>query len=141
MSLDGANERIDLTGQVAIVTGGGRGIGRAIAQALAAAGAAVAVVSRTREEVEETARLIVEAGGRAEAMPADVTDGPAIEELVAGVLRPDSGGATAYAAAADVIARAGRRLPQTLKVSETCRVLGREGAMNRSLRTSGAVVG
>jgi NAD(P)-dependent dehydrogenase (short-subunit alcohol dehydrogenase family) len=80
-------EGIDLAGQVAIVTGGGRGIGRAIAQALAEAGAAVAVVSRTESELAETVRLIEEAGGRAVAYPADVTDQAAIEQVVAEVER------------------------------------------------------
>lgn len=76
---------IDLTGQVAIVTGGGRGIGRAIAKALATAGASVAVVARTECELAETVRLIEEAGGRATAYPADVTDQKAMERVVAEV--------------------------------------------------------
>ena len=58
MSNNGTNEQIDLTGQVAIVTGGGRGIGRAMALALAKAGAAVAVVARTEEQLAETVALI-----------------------------------------------------------------------------------
>lgn len=53
----------DLTGQVAIVTGSGRGIGRAIAQALAAAGAAVTVTARAADQVAETVSLIKQAGG------------------------------------------------------------------------------
>ena len=65
---------IDLGEQVAIVTGGGRGIGRAIAIALAKAGAAVAVVARTEEQLVETVALIEEAGGKAVAFTADVTD-------------------------------------------------------------------
>ena len=76
---------IELTGQVAIVTGGGRGIGRAIAQALARAGAAVAVVARTQEQLDETVGLIVSEGGRAIAIPADVTDQEAVEQMVATV--------------------------------------------------------
>ena len=76
---------IDLTGQVAIVTGGGRGIGRAIALALAEAGASVAVVARTENQLAETVRLIEEAGGSAAAYPADVTDEGAIEKVVADV--------------------------------------------------------
>ena len=76
---------IDLTGQVAIVTGGGRGIGRAVAQALAEAGASVAVVARTENELAETVRLIKEAGGSAAAYPADVTDQETVEQAVKGV--------------------------------------------------------
>jgi NAD(P)-dependent dehydrogenase (short-subunit alcohol dehydrogenase family) len=76
-----ANEgagRIDLAGQVAVVTGGGRGIGRAIAQALAGAGAAVAVIARSENELAETVAHITQAGGLARAFPADVTVAPAV---------------------------------------------------------------
>lgn len=76
------HEKIDLAGQVAIVTGGGRGIGRAIAQALAGAGAAVAVVARSVDQLEETVTLIKDAGSRAIALPADVTDQCAVEHMV-----------------------------------------------------------
>ncbi len=75
-------EQIDLTGQVAIVTGGGRGIGRSIALALAGAGAKVAVIARTAGEVAETAILIEEAGGRSLPLTVDVTDAAAIEEMI-----------------------------------------------------------
>jgi NAD(P)-dependent dehydrogenase (short-subunit alcohol dehydrogenase family) len=61
-----------LNGQVAIVTGGGRGFGQAIAKALAAAGAAVTVTSRTQSQVDETAAAIEGAGGKALALQADV---------------------------------------------------------------------
>jgi NAD(P)-dependent dehydrogenase (short-subunit alcohol dehydrogenase family) len=77
----------DLRGQVALVTGGGRGIGRAIAQALAAAGAAVAVTARSADELAETVRLIEAAGGRAGALPADVTDRAAVDGVVAAAER------------------------------------------------------
>jgi NAD(P)-dependent dehydrogenase (short-subunit alcohol dehydrogenase family) len=55
------------------VTGAGRGLGRTIAMTLAARGLAVAAVSRTAAEVEETATLITEAGGRGIAVSADLT--------------------------------------------------------------------
>jgi NAD(P)-dependent dehydrogenase (short-subunit alcohol dehydrogenase family) len=71
----------DFTGQVAIVTGGGRGIGRAIAQALAAAHAAVAVVARSQAEIDETASLINGSGGKALAIRADVADRSAVEAM------------------------------------------------------------
>jgi NAD(P)-dependent dehydrogenase (short-subunit alcohol dehydrogenase family) len=74
-----------LTGQVALVTGGGRGIGRAAAQALAAAGATVAVAARSGDQLEETVALIEGAGRRALAVPTDVTDRMAVARLVAAV--------------------------------------------------------
>ncbi len=64
----------ELDGQVALVTGGGRGIGASIARELAAAGARVAVSARTPEQVEEVAR---ETGGLA--VVADVADRAAVE--------------------------------------------------------------
>ena len=71
-----------LEGQVAIVTGAGRGFGKAIAMRLAAEGAAVALVSRSRGQLEDVATAIAAAGGRAEAVPADVTDRAAVEAAV-----------------------------------------------------------
>ncbi|MCJ7551531.1 MAG: SDR family oxidoreductase [Anaerolineae bacterium] len=77
-----AQKRSDLDGQVAIVTGGGRGLGRAFAQALAAAGASVAVLARTEEQIAGTVAHIRESGVRAIALPTDVTDSLAVERAV-----------------------------------------------------------
>lgn len=72
---------IDLGGQVAIVTGGGRGIGQAMALALARAGAAVAVVARSTNQLAQTVSRVEEMSGRAMAIVADVTDQQAIEQM------------------------------------------------------------
>ncbi len=66
-----------------LVTGAGRGIGRSIALRFAEEGARVALVARTRTELEETAARIASAGGRALAIPADVTAPGAAEDCVA----------------------------------------------------------
>ena len=72
-----------LDGQVAIVTGAGRGIGRAIALVFARAGADVALASRTVSELETAAEEIRALGRRALVVPTDVTDEAAVRRLVA----------------------------------------------------------
>ncbi len=64
----------DLSGKSALVTGAGRGIGLAAAAVLAQHGAAVTLVARTRDEIEEAAAEIRAAGGTARALVLDVTD-------------------------------------------------------------------
>lgn len=72
----------DLSGQVAFVTGGGRGLGRAFAEALASAGATVAVTARTKSQVNTTVRTISAAGGNAVAISADITDRAVVDRVV-----------------------------------------------------------
>ena len=69
--------------KVAIITGGGRGIGRAIAHAFATEGAAVVLAGRTLSKLEETVDLIKKKGGRAMAVRTDVSDEKQVERMVA----------------------------------------------------------
>lgn len=73
---------MQLSDRVALITGAGSGIGRAAAVLLAREGARVALLSRTREELEEVAAEIGSGGGEALVVPADVSDPPAMSSAV-----------------------------------------------------------
>jgi 7-alpha-hydroxysteroid dehydrogenase len=79
-------ERFRLDGKVAIVTGAGQGIGRGIAFGLAEAGADIVLAARTLSDLEEVAATIEALGRRALAVPTDVTDTAALENLVAATM-------------------------------------------------------
>lgn len=74
-----------LSNTVSVVTGSGRGIGRAMATALAQSGSAVAVLARTRPEVDETVALIESEGGRAAAWTVDVTNATNVESTITAI--------------------------------------------------------
>jgi NAD(P)-dependent dehydrogenase (short-subunit alcohol dehydrogenase family) len=76
-----------LAGRVAVVTGGGRGVGAAIARRLAADGAAVIVAARTRAEIDAVADALQATGARASAIACDVSNPASIEELAASARR------------------------------------------------------
>lgn len=69
----GIDTRQPLAGQVAVTTGAGRGIGAAIARKLAALGATSVLLGRSQSSLDQTARAITDAGGKAEVIPCDVT--------------------------------------------------------------------
>lgn len=73
--------------RAAIVTGAGSGIGRAVAEALAGTGRHVVCAGRRADRLAQTVELIASAGGSAEALVLDVTDGPAVEAATSEVAR------------------------------------------------------
>src|SRR5215472_11676948 len=73
----------DLSGQVAVVTGAGRGIGAAIAEELAKLGVTVVVSGRTEKTLRETASRIAADGGKAEILECDVCDLGSVEAMAA----------------------------------------------------------
>ncbi len=72
----------EFDGRVALIAGASRGIGAGTAEAWARAGAAVVIAARSTGALAEVAAKIIDAGGRALAVPTDVTDRTAMQELV-----------------------------------------------------------
>ncbi len=103
-------ERFDLTGQVAVVTGGGRGIGEGIALGLADAGADVVVAARRQHEVEAVAEKIKAKGRKALGLTCDVMDMEQVRELAQRV-KQDMGGLNCWDSNAG---GADDRVPRTL---------------------------
>jgi NAD(P)-dependent dehydrogenase (short-subunit alcohol dehydrogenase family) len=78
-----------LEGRIVLVTGAGRGLGAEMAVALGEAGAEVALMSRTRSDLEQVAARIVAAGGKATVLVGDVTDGSQLRSEIARLERLD----------------------------------------------------
>ncbi len=70
-----------LEGKVALITGASKGLGKAMALALGSAGATLALVSRNLDQLQESARAVREAGGRAQVFQADVADEDQVRRL------------------------------------------------------------
>jgi 3-oxoacyl-[acyl-carrier protein] reductase len=83
--MEETGNKASLSGQVAVITGAGRGIGSAIASKLAGLGATVVLCGRTRGPLNSTAAAISKGGGRAEAFECDVKDLGSVEALAAHV--------------------------------------------------------
>ncbi len=87
MDVNGSSLRPDVNaGRVALVTGGGTGIGRATALELAATGAAVVICGRREEPLRETAAVIARADGQCLAVAADIREPDEVERVVDGAL-------------------------------------------------------
>src|SRR4051794_37204765 len=77
-----ANLPVDLTGQVALVTGATSGLGRRFAVLLAAAGASVVATGRRQDRLDEVQTEITAAGGACVGVPLDITDAAQITAAV-----------------------------------------------------------
>ena len=78
--------KIDLSGKVAVITGGSRGLGEAMATALSAAGASIALVARSEPHLAAVCDKLVAAGGDAAYFLADVTDEAQVAQMAADIV-------------------------------------------------------
>src|SRR5277367_1007231 len=83
--MEETTRKASLSGQVAVITGAGRGIGAAIASKMAQLGAVVVLCGRSRGPLDSTANAILKAGGRAESLECDVTKLRSVEAAAAHV--------------------------------------------------------
>src|SRR5205085_5151516 len=83
---DREDDVFDLTGRVAVVTGGNGGIGLGMARGLAAAGAGIVVAARNRAKSEAAAAELARLGGRAEFIPLDVADSASCRAMMDAVV-------------------------------------------------------
>jgi NAD(P)-dependent dehydrogenase (short-subunit alcohol dehydrogenase family) len=104
------DDRSPLAGRTVLVTGASSGIGEATARAVAGRGATVLLVARRAEDLARVRGLVEDAGGRATAYPCDLTDGAAVDALVARVLAEH--GAVDY-----VVNNAGRSIRRSLRLT------------------------
>ena len=109
-------DRFSLTGQVALVTGGGRGLGFEMARALAEAGAHVIVTGRTATTLEDAVGTIRSSGGTAQAAAFDIVDREAQRALMADIEKIHDEDADAGAERAE---RDGRHVIGRLYSAET----------------------
>ncbi len=84
-STGGTRLNIDLTGKTAVITGGSRGLGEAMARALSESGAAIALVARDTQRLEQVRDAITSQGGTAVIFTADVTDEKQVAALAEAV--------------------------------------------------------
>lgn len=84
-ALVGGRRRFDLSGRVALITGGSRGLGLALAREFVRQGAKVAICARDEAELEKARRELEQLGGFVFAAPADITDPQQVEHVVARV--------------------------------------------------------
>jgi short-subunit dehydrogenase len=113
---------VDWTNKVALITGASSGIGRALAVEMGKRGASVGLLARRAESLSEVAREVGAAGGRARALPADVTDAKSVR-AAADELRKQFGAVDVLVANAGVgvltddYARLGEQVAETLEIN------------------------